>query len=502
MSITGPGSITAANVLAQTNMMNQLSTDSQELGTGQAAQNYAGLGSQAGITVQLNSQLAAINGFASTITTADTTMSVAQSALSQIGSAGSAVQNAISTQSAYSLDNSGQTTLQQQAASYLDQILAGLNTQVGTNYIFSGSAVTQPSVAPTSEIINGNGPQQGLTQVIANRLQADQGADGLGRLVIPAVTGSTVTVSQQNSGSPFGFQLTGVNSALTGATTTGPTGTPPSISVDLGSQPNSGDSIQFTLGLPDGSSQTVTLTATSSSTPGTNQFSIGATAADTATNLQAALTTAVTNLGQTALPAASAIAAATNYFSDPPQIVSGTPASSATSLTNGTSANTVIWYTGENGSTTALQTQTAQIGPDTTIAFGMRATEQAFTTMLANVGALAATTYSSSNSNAEASYQALCASVQSNLAGKPGVQTVNDVAATIANAQTTAKNTSTVNTQTQATLQNMVQGIDGVNQAKIGEDILTLQNSLDASMSVTARLAGISLVNFLAPVTG
>ncbi len=64
--------------------------------------------------------------------------------------------------------------------------------------MFSGSAVNQPSVASTNEILNGNGAQAGLTQVIAQRLQADEGADGLGRLVIPAVAAgsSTVTVSQ------------------------------------------------------------------------------------------------------------------------------------------------------------------------------------------------------------------------------------------------------------------------------------------------------------------
>ena len=48
----------------------------------------------------------------------------------------------------------------------------------------------------------------------------------------------------------------------------------------------------------------------------------------------------------------------------------------------------------------------------------------------------------------------------------------------------------------------MLQNIDGVNQNQIGEQILTLQNSLSASMSVTARLAQLSLVNYLAPVTG
>ena len=48
----------------------------------------------------------------------------------------------------------------------------------------------------------------------------------------------------------------------------------------------------------------------------------------------------------------------------------------------------------------------------------------------------------------------------------------------------------------------MMQNIDGVNQNQIGEQLLTLQNSLSATLSVTARLAQLSLVNFLSPVSG
>ncbi len=219
MSITGPGSITAATVTAQTNMMNQLNTLGQELGSGQATQTYSGLGSQAGVALALNGQLAAINGYSSTGSTVGTTLTLAQSVLTQLSSTGSAVQQSVSQQGAFTLDNNGQTTTQEAAASQLDQILALLNTQVGNNYIFSGSAVNQPSVASTSEILNGNGAQAGLTQVIADRLQADEGSDKppLGRLVIPPASGSTVSVSQ-DSASPFGFQLTGVSSSLTGAT--------------------------------------------------------------------------------------------------------------------------------------------------------------------------------------------------------------------------------------------------------------------------------------------
>jgi hypothetical protein len=118
------------------------------------------------------------------------------------------------------------------------------------------------------------------------------------------------------------------------------------------------------------------------------------------------------------------------------------------------------------------------------------------------VGALAATTYSASNTNAQASYQALCATVTQNLTGSSGSQSIDDIEASIANAQTTVQNATTVNTQTQTNLQDLLQGFEGVNQTQIGEAILTLQNDLSASMSVTARLAQLSLVNYLAPSSG
>jgi flagellar hook-associated protein 3 FlgL len=503
MSITGPGSITAANVTAQTNMMNQLSTLSQELSTGQVAQTYSGLGSQAGVALALDAQLSAVNGYSNTATTVGTTLSIAQSVLTQLGSAGTAVQEAVSQQDAFSLDSTGQTATQETAASYLDEIVSLLNTQVGSNYLFSGSAVNQPSVASTSAILNGNGPQAGLTQVIAQRQQADQGTNGLGRLTVGGA-GANVTLSAD--GSPFGFQLAGVSSSLTGATVTGPTGSPPSISVALGAtNPNAGDTIAFDLTKPDGSSQTITLQATTASPPGTNQFTIGATPSATATNLQTTLSGAIGNLAQTALPAASAIAAANEFFSDPPQIVdAGSPPDYATamSLTNGTPANTVFWYTGENGSTPALQTATAQVGPSMSIAYGMRATEPAISSLVANVAVLAATTFSASDPNAQASYEDLSQAVVTNLGGQSGTQSLDDIEANIANAQTTVTNATNLNTQTQTALQSMLQGIEGVNQNQIGEDLLTLQNNLSASMSVTARLAQLSLVNYLAPVSG
>ncbi len=494
MSITGPGSITAANIAAVNNMNNQLSTLSTELGSGDAAQTYSGLGSQAGVALSLSSQLSAISGYSNAATAAGTTIGIAQSLLTQLGDSGSAVEQAVTEQGAFALNNTGQTSTQASASTELDQILSLLNTQVGGNYLFSGSAVNQPSVASMNEILNGNGAQAGLTQVISERTQADLGTGNTGRLTVGG-SGSNVTLSQD--GSPFGFQLASVNSTLTGATVSGPTGSPPTISVGLGSNPNSGDQIQFNLTLPDGSSQTISLQATSDSPPGANQFTIGASAGATAANLQTALTSAITTLAQTALPAASAVAAANNFFSsNPPLRVSGTPATSM-SLVAGTSANTVFWYTGGSGSTPARQTATAQVGPSTTVAYGMQANEQAISSLVANVAVLAATTYSPSNPNAQLSYQALSQKVATNLSNPSGTQSISDIEADLASAQTTITNATSLNTQTQTTLQGMLQNIEGVNQDQIGEQILTLQNSLSASLSVTARLAQMSLVNYL-----
>src|ERR1700722_1123543 len=181
MSITGPGSVTAANVTAQTNMMNQLNTLATELGTGQAAQTYSGLQSQAGLVLSLNAQLSAINGYTATTSTVNTTLNIAQSALTELGNTANTVQQEVTDRPGFNLNSTGQTTVQVAAESQLDQILSLLNTQVGSNYIFSGSAVNQPSVASTSDILNGNGAQAGLTQIISQREQADLGTGGMGR---------------------------------------------------------------------------------------------------------------------------------------------------------------------------------------------------------------------------------------------------------------------------------------------------------------------------------
>ena len=501
MSVTGVSSTMAPLIQSVLDIDKQLTSLQQQLSSGQKSETYGGLGGQSGIAVALNAQLAALSSFNDTISNIGTSISLQQQVLQQVAQTATTVQAATVQQGSFAIDGSGQTTVQKSAAQSLDQILSVLNTQGGNGYLFSGNAIDQPSVETADHILNGNGAAAGLKQVIAERNQADLGANGLGRLVIPAASGSTVSVSEDSATSPFGLKLSAVNSTLTNATVTGPSGSPASISVDMsGGNPSDGDTVAFTFALPDGTSQTLTLQATSSATPGTNQFTIGATTAATAANLQAALTAGVSQIGATSLSAASAMAAANNFFDDPPQRVAGPPFDSATALTNGTSANTVIWYTGNSATGAIRDSQTARIDQTTTVSYGTQANEQGIRWLVQNVAALAATSYSTSDPNAGASYSALSQRVYTALGVPSGVQNIDDVEASLANAQNAMQSAQTQHAQTSNTLSDMLQSIEGVDTTQVGAQILSLQTILQASLSTTARLSQLNLLSYLGPV--
>jgi flagellin-like hook-associated protein FlgL len=503
MTISDVGPLLSPTLLTIHDIRTQLDDLQRQLGTGEKADTFAGLGPQAGLAVALKAQLTALGGFDDTIGAIGTRINLAQTALGQISSVRDTVQ-AATVQPGFSIDATGQTSAQETARNQLDQILAALNVQAGDRYLFSGSASDQAPVDTVDHILDGNGAQAGLKQVIAERNQADLGANGLGRLVIPPAAGTTVSVSEDVAGSPFGLKLAGISSTLAGATTTGPTGSPPSVTVNLsGGNPNSGDTLTLTFTLPDGSSEKVTLQATSGPTPGPNQFAIGATPATTAANLQAALTTAVGQLAHTALPAASAIAAANDFFNTdathPPQRVAGPPFASATALVAGTPANTVSWYTGEAGAGPARDAATARIDPSLTVSYGLRANEEGIRWIVQHVATLAATSYAASDPNAAASYAALNQRLGAALSIPNGVQKIDDIGASLASAQTAMTTAKSTHQQTANTLTDMLQQIEGVSQDQVGAQILALQTTLQASLATTARMAQISLLNYLPP---
>jgi flagellin-like hook-associated protein FlgL len=300
----------------------------------------------------------------------------------------------------------------------------------------------------------------------------------------------------------FGFKLGSITSTVTGATTSGPTGSPAAMSIDFSAAaPNPGDTVTVRLNLPDGTSENLTLTATTNSPPGANEFTIGGTPGLTATNFQAALTTSIENLGASALTAASAVAASSEFFNadvnNPPQRVAGSPPFfAAAGMVAGTTANTVVWYTGETGSDPARSTATARIDQSLSVSYGARANEDAIRTLVQNVATLAAVTISPTNPNAVALSGELDNRIAVNI-GNTSNQTIADIETDLASAQTSLQAAKGRHQQANATLSDFLQQIDGVSNEDVGAQLLTLQTRMQASLQVTSMLYQTSLVNYI-----
>jgi flagellar hook-associated protein 3 FlgL len=299
--------------LAILNLNNQMTNLSTQLATGEKSTSYAGMGSNEGFAIAARSQLANISAFTDTISNVGTQISAANTALQALSSIGSQVQSAAAATPA-TLDSTGQTIGQENASAQLASMVGILNTPAGDRYMFSGTATGTPATVSVDQMLNGTATQAGLKTLISERAQAD-GTTGTGRLSITQPTTTSVSVAEDAAGSPFGLKLSTVTSTLTGATVTGPSGSPAAISVALGAtNPNPGDKISFTFNQPDGTTTSVQLTASTSSPPPSGSFTIGSTPAQTATNLNNALSTAIGTVANTTLVAASAIAAGNDFF--------------------------------------------------------------------------------------------------------------------------------------------------------------------------------------------
>ena len=500
MSVSYIGSISSSMLQSMLDMRTKLDDLQRQLGSGEKSTTYAGLGINRGVAVGLHTQLATLSAYDNTMQIVGTRLTVAQSALSAIDGLVHTVKSS-TVQSGFTLDQSGQTTQQKTAYNALDQLLALLNSRAGDRSVFSGMATDQPAVASTDLILNGDGTRAGLKQVMAERLQADLGAGGMGRLDVTKPTPTSVSIAE-DAVSPFGLKLNSINSTLSNATVAGPGGgPPPGLSIDFTALPNAGEQITVGLTLPDGTTQFVKLTATTASPAAADQFTIGANPTATATNLLNALTASIGKIADTSLTTASAIAASDNFFNtgstQPPQRVDGPPFDTATSLIDGTDADTVKWYIGEDGGTPARSTATARIDSSMTVNYGLRANEQGLRLAVQNIAVFAAASFSASDPNAQENYQKLGSSVATALDGPQGQQKVADISAEIAGAQTSFKAAQTRHQQTSNMLTDLLQNIEGVSQEDVGTRILSLQTSLQASLQTTALLSKMTLVNFL-----
>ncbi len=501
MSVSGVGTGSALSIQSLVDMRSRLGLLQQQLGTGKKSDTYAGLGLDRGLTVSLRAQLSAISGFQDAVSQVGVRLDLAQTALTQMADISRGVKTTALV-SPFQLSGGNQTTDQKTSMTQFDLLVGLLNTQAGDRYLFSGRAVDRAATETSNAIVEGDSARAGLKQIIAERRQADLGADGLGRLVLSAPSATSVQIAEDHATSPFGFKLSAVGGTLSGATYSGPAGAPAAVSVDLGvTNPAAGETVRFTFALPDGTTADLTLTATDTAPPGPNEFTLGASPAASAANLQAALTTALGNLGSTALTAASAMAAGENFFNiddaNPPQRVAGPPFDTATALVDGTAANTVSWYTGEAGSEAARTTALARADQTLALSYGMRANEQSLRQAMLGVAVFASVSFSPSDPQAGGAYEALKSRVVALLDGPPNQQRIADIQSELAGVQTALAAAGERHKQTSVMIGDFTQEVEGISQEEVAARILSLQTSLQATLQTTAMLLRTSLINFL-----
>jgi flagellar hook-associated protein 3 FlgL len=618
--VSGKTSYIGSSIIGLRNQLNDLT---QQLASGKVSTTYAGQGADRGFALSLRAQVSSIDAFADTATNVNTRLSVANLALQGMSDIGSSVKSAAAA-STIVLNNNGQTSGQITAQAAFSNAVSMLNSQSGDRYLFSGRATDTAATVPADVMLNGTGTQAGLTQLITERRQADQGVGLMGRLTVSSPPATTTVTSLAEDGSSFGLKLGAISSSLTGATVTQPTGTPPAATIDLGAvNPNDGDKITFNFNLPDGTSEAFSLTATTTNPPPAGSFLIGVDTTATTANLQTVLTSSIQTLSDTSLVAASAIVASDNFFNPSatvtgsavnnqatipgpitgntslsgaagtdslatsfaagdtitvngtpitfvasgatgnqlnvtdsvqallakidsisgattpstvtggaialhgadganlavsssnaaafaalgfsatasatpaPLRVDGPPFATAGNLIGGTSANTVSWYTGEVGTDPARGTAIARVDQAVTVQYGARANEQALRYQLQNIAVYAAVTSNANNPNAKAQVNALQQRISANLAPQTGQQSIQDMQAEFAGAQTAIKAATDRQTQLKGMAQTMLDAIEGINQDEVATKILALQTNLQASYQTTSMLYQTTLTKYL-----
>lgn len=482
-------------------MRNQIADLGRQLVTGKKADTFGGLGTDRNLILSLRAQTSALDSYIRTITQTELRVKVMSDALTRIEEVTAELKTRALT-SGFELVNGSQTDLQVSSEKRLDEIASLLNLEIEDRYLFSGRETQKSPVVLPSLILNGDTTHAGLKQVIDERRQADLGAGNRGRLLVPAAVGPAVSLSEDVSPSVFGFKLGAVTSNLTGTVIGGPAGVPLSLSVTFGGTlPNPGEKIDIDVTLPDGTTETITLTAAALGAPlVAGEFSIGVDANSTATNFQAALDTAVQTEAKTSLRAASAKAATDEFFDfnsvTPPQRVNGPPFNTATSLVNGTTANTVFWYQGDNLTTPISDSAIAKIDDGRTLSYGTRADEAPIRTALKMSALLAAESYSTSDPDAQKSYEELLSRVAPEI-GFQGTRSVEDIIIELGLVSVQLNDTRDQHDSTLSLTKGLVEDKENADPFEIGVMLGQLQSQLEASFQVTARLNELSLVNFI-----
>jgi flagellin-like hook-associated protein FlgL len=473
-----------------------------QLATGERAANLAEMGSARFFDLTMRSRLSRIEGYADTMKTVNLRLEVLDTSMTRLNDI-EAEQRTSITPGSYGTGNINFTTVPQIAQARFDEALTLLDAHIGGRYLFAGGKTDQKPIAPPAVAINGEAGKAGFKQVVGERKLADLGASGQGRVGVTTVPASSTSNNTEDGDHPFGFKLSTLSSSSANIALTQPGSTQPrSASVQFtATLPIEGDAVTLAVTLSDGTSDAITLTATTEDPPPTGKFLIGTDAADTAAKFDTALNAALTTKAGTTLAAASAYAAAGNFFNaqgEQVMRVDGPPFESATQLVAGTAANTVFWYVGEDA-TDARSSVNAKVDDGTNVNYGVQANESGIVGLVRTLAANAVMVYSNSDSTSTGRFDAMASRQIDRLAesNNNNAGAISSITVELGLARTTMNHVGEWQDTHSAQLQTMLAGIENIPSEEVAMEILALKTRLEASFETTSLVAQLSLVNYL-----
>lgn len=472
----------------------------RQLATGERAANLAEMGSSRFFDLSMRSRISRIDTYGESMKTIDLRLEVMDVTMSRMANLQSTQRTSV-VPGSYGDGNANLGTTPLLAYSRLDEVLTLLNADISGRYLFGGGTTDVKPVVTAAVAMDGEAGRDGFRTIAGERRQADVGATGLGRVAVTTAT-DTVTLTEDGN-HPFGFKLSTLSTSSPNISLTQPTGTPPdtlSVQFSTGSPPIPGETVTITLTLPDGTQKGLKLVA-SDAPEGPDQFLIGPDADATAASFGATLTSMLQKAAGSDLTAASAYAAAANFFNgegQPVQRVDGPPFDTATALKTASPSDTVIWYRGED-SGDARKSVNAKIDDGTTINYGVQANEPGIIRLIQTLAAMGGQTYPNDDPTATGRYDAMAtrqidrlSETYNNNAGSIGVISVE-----LSLAKTTMDYARERQLSHKAQLDGMLADIETIPPEEVSVQLLALRTRLEASYETTSMIAQLSLVNYL-----
>ncbi|HTJ58646.1 MAG TPA: hypothetical protein VL418_13885 [Devosiaceae bacterium] len=388
----------------------------------------------------------------------------------------------------------------------------------------SPSTVTMTAVTGTpqnpGEYQIGATPQAtaaNFNAALNSSLQAQASSPDYGRVQVQAPASDTTALTED--GVPFGLKLASVSTSNSSAISVtqptpsaAPSYTPPAtLSVQFTGTPSDGDTVNIGVTLPDGTSDTMTMTAVTGTPQNPGEFQIGATPQETAANFNAALTSSVqTETTSGNFTVASNYAAANNFFNESGQSVQraavGVDGTYATSTgyqsAAQTAGDTVQWYQGDNSSN-ALSTVSTKVDDTTNVNYGVEANQYGFANIIKTLAVQSIQTYptdtAADTDASQAKYDAVSVRTTTNLSttNETNANSLTSIGVNLGLAQTTLQNLTTQHTAYSAQLQDIVGTDETADPNLVASQLLQVQTQLQASFSATSMISQLQLVNYL-----